>query len=286
MSSDSDAATRGTLLVLAAAAGFGLNPLFARMIYAAGATPELAVFYRFGVPVVLSLFLLGPIRRHPREAIVAIALGAFFALSILGYYRAFAVLPVAVVVLIFFTFPLFTVVLERLLFGIRPGWPQVAGAGLVLGAVAIIVNPQGIPADAWGVVPFAFVSAIGYAMVILVFGHVLGETALSVRIGALYIGSAAVAFAMVPLAGVSFMAPEGAGGAIGMIGLITVAGVLRALPSSVRQSCSAPDRTGPLPEPARSGTLRGHEPLETRHGADHAGAGDSGHCDRPVAQPA
>ena len=51
-------ASAGSALVLMAAIGFGLNPLFARLLYAEGLGAEMVTLYRFIVPAFLLLFFM------------------------------------------------------------------------------------------------------------------------------------------------------------------------------------------------------------------------------------
>mgnify|MGYP005683245755 FL=1 len=99
-----------TVVVLTAMVGYGFNPLFARWIYAFGLSPEISVVYRYGLPALLMLPFVTSFRNQPRESLMAFCGGLSMGLGALGYFKALSVLPVSVCVLIFFTYPLFTII--------------------------------------------------------------------------------------------------------------------------------------------------------------------------------
>ena len=108
-----------TVVVLTAMVGYGFNPLFARWIYAFGLSPEISVVYRYGLPALLMLPFVTSIRNQPRESLMAFCGGLSMGLGALGYFKALSVLPVSVCVLIFFAYPLFTIIFGRIFFGVR-----------------------------------------------------------------------------------------------------------------------------------------------------------------------
>ena len=162
-----DPSSVGLALMIGAAVGFGLNPLFARYAYAGGVGPEAAALYRFGGPALLLLpFCLGACR-HPRAALTALCLGACMGLGIAAYFRALAVLPVALPALVYFTYPALTLLLGRALFG-EPITPRAAGAcACVLLACALILAPGGrLAADHVGALLLCLAAPLAYALLL------------------------------------------------------------------------------------------------------------------------
>ena len=110
----------GIVLMLAAAVGYGLRPFFARFSYAEGLTADVAALVTLGgtamVLLPLTLRHVGWDRRPADKwpMIWAVLTGCFVGLGTLGYFRALEVIPVATATVIYFTFPLFTVILSAI----------------------------------------------------------------------------------------------------------------------------------------------------------------------------
>ena len=151
-----------TVVVLTAMVGYGFNPLFARWIYAFGLSPEISVVYRYGLPALLMLPFVTSIRNQPRESLMAFSGGLSMGLGALGYFKALSVLPVSVCVLIFFTYPLFTIIFGRILFGIRIQGPHLISALLILNGCALTLGPsKDITGELWAAVAWCFLAPIG-----------------------------------------------------------------------------------------------------------------------------
>jgi len=160
----------GTVLVLLAATGFGLNPLFARLLYAEGIGAEVATFYRFAIPALILLPLVVA-RLRPGdgpEALRMALLGMVNAVGTLAYFHAIAVVPVSTAILIYYTYPVFSVLVGWIAWRRRPSREAVTAALLVLVAASLVVRPAGIaPGQGWAVAacflaPFAFAAIIQY----------------------------------------------------------------------------------------------------------------------------
>jgi drug/metabolite transporter (DMT)-like permease len=101
-------------LSLAAAVGFALNSNLAAVAYTHGANP-LSVLTLRSIIGALALFLVLKIKKVPlylpaREMLAAAGLGAIFTLASFSILSAFQFIPVALAILIFYLFPLFTAV--------------------------------------------------------------------------------------------------------------------------------------------------------------------------------
>lgn len=215
----------GVLLVLLAATGFGILPLLSRTAYASGLSPEVATFYRYGIPLVFFLPFLPRLFRTPRTLAITVATGLFLGFGVLGYFRALRDMPVAIAALIFFTFPLFAVVLGFLLFRLKPDRRALAGAGLVLIACTLFLDPTDLAARPQAVL-HAFLAPIAYATVILVAAHVLAGTDRILVLAGIYAGTAVSSTLPLVLSAGGQLLPDSASGALAAIGMITIGGVL------------------------------------------------------------
>ncbi len=159
-----------TVVVLTAMVGYGFNPLFARWIYAFGLSPEISVVYRYGLPALLMLPFVTSIRNQTRESLMAFCGGLSMGLGALGYFKALSVLPVSVCVLIFFTYPLFTIIFGRIFFGVRIQVPHMISAFLILCGCALTLGPsKDVTGELWTAVAWCFLAPVGVTSIILLF---------------------------------------------------------------------------------------------------------------------
>ena len=94
---------QGAALILIAALGFSLQPIFARAVYADGANTLGLVWLRFLVPSLLLLLFL-PRTRSPRKG--AGGLGILNGFASLCYFAALSQVTVSLTVMLFSLFPL------------------------------------------------------------------------------------------------------------------------------------------------------------------------------------
>jgi drug/metabolite transporter (DMT)-like permease len=135
-------ASAGSALVLMAAIGFGLNPLFARLLYAEGLGAEMVTLYRFIVPAFLLLFFIRTPRPQWPEAGRMLIIGAINGVAILGYFYALETINAATAILIYYTYPFFSVVLGWLIFKRKASQNSLAAAALVLVAASLVIVPE------------------------------------------------------------------------------------------------------------------------------------------------
>ena len=234
MRASRDPSTIGLALMVGAAVGFGLNPLFARYAYAGGLTPEGAALYRFAIPALMLLPLGLAARPHPRAALVAAALGASMGLGVAAYFRALAVLPVALPALVYFTYPAFTLLLGRLLFGERIA-PRAAGAcACVLLACALVLAPGHLDAGQVGALLLCLAAPIAYALLLHGFTRWLAPLSVAAR-AAFTLGGAALVLAPALLLarGAAGLVPAAGVGWAGIAGLATVCSLLPQLATTL-----------------------------------------------------
>lgn len=217
--------TLGIVLVLVAATGFGLLPILLRGAYAGGLSPEAATFYRYGVPALVFVPLIVRFNGDFRAAAIAVATGLVLGFGVLGYFRALHDMPVAVAALIFFTFPLFAVVVGFLAFRLRPDRRSLAGALMVLIACTLFLDPTAIAARPMAVL-HAFAAPAAYATGILVMAHVLSGADRLATLGGIYLGTAISSGLPLVAGAPGGLFPETPVGFAAALGLLTIGGIV------------------------------------------------------------
>ncbi len=170
----------GVLLVAAGAVCYGLLPLPLEILRDEGVGSTSSLLVRFGV----SLVVLGAIvawRRCPGGALSApffagLGIGAATIFLFEGYAR----LPASTTILVFYTYPAFTLVLASLLFRAGMEWRTILAIALVLGAAGLIVTPGNLEATPLGALLITFGAPLGYGLYLACLGaadgHVLWRT--------------------------------------------------------------------------------------------------------------
>ncbi len=213
----------GLALMLLTAVCFGLNPLFARYAYSGGLTPEVTALYRFGGPALVLLPLCAVGRGQWRLALTALGLGAGMGLGLTAYFKALAVLPVALPALVYFTYPAFTLVLGYLLFGERITARAALACLCVLLACALVLSPDRLTTDQIGALLMCLAAPLAYALLLHGLARWLTPLPVMTRAG-LTIAGAALALVVLLLldAQTVKLAPNDALGWVGIVGLMTV----------------------------------------------------------------
>jgi drug/metabolite transporter (DMT)-like permease len=135
----------GLLFALASATCYGLNIGYARLASFSGVSGASLVVYR----VLLMLALVGAaaavLRRSlfvpPEERRILVVLGIATAFVGLCYLSSVAFIPVAVAVVVFYTFPILIVVLNPLVEGTPPTLALLGIVALALVGVVLVVGP-------------------------------------------------------------------------------------------------------------------------------------------------
>jgi drug/metabolite transporter (DMT)-like permease len=139
-----DAVARGIVLVLLSAAAYGAMPILARVAYAEGTHLATLLTWRFVVAV---LVFAATSRATPplpwRTRLLLWGLGIVFVLNSLSYFLALERVPVPVLALLLYTYPVIVTLLSAIA-GIDPLTPRnliaavlaFAGAALTAGPVA------------------------------------------------------------------------------------------------------------------------------------------------------
>lgn len=143
-----------TLMVMLTAVGFGLVPLFARELSAAGMSAPAIAFFRYALTALMGLPFLSFGRDKRRLTLLGMAAGFCMGFGWIAYVAAVKVAPVSTVGVIYMTYPLFTMALAWPLLGHRPGARALLAALLILVAAGLSLSPQAV-GQAVGQAPLA-----------------------------------------------------------------------------------------------------------------------------------
>lgn len=212
----------GMAMVLAAAAGFGLCPLFAGLAMASGVSPEAATVARFAIPLALLLPWLRPRRSDAGEALRMAALGAANGIGVLLYFRALDAVPAATVVTIYYTYPVFAVAVGWALFGRRPAPRGLVAVTLVVAGAALGLGPERLSAGAAGAAAGALAAPLAFALLIQYLAAPRCPMPLLTRVAACQLGTLAALLPLVLRDGAALLPPSpSAAGALLALGLVT-----------------------------------------------------------------
>lgn len=217
---------QGIALVLLATVGFGLNPLFARWAYNGGLTAETALFYRFVFPALfLSPFVIKK-GYDTNAAVKAIMLGMFVGLGTITYFRSIAQVPVATAALIYFTHPLFTILLASIFFREPLTGKSIFVAGLVVVACGLILSPGRLSEGQLQALGLSFLMPLSFATLMLGFENWLHVLPLWSRTALTLWGQVVIIVPVLLFVPFSTIIPMTDFGWIGIIGLATVSSLL------------------------------------------------------------
>ncbi len=136
-----------TLALAVSSVFFGLVPLLARELQAAGMVPAAIAFFRFAFTGAVVLPFLPLDRGRWRETTLMTAAGICLGLSWVGYLSAIETVPVAAAGVIYMSYPAFALIFAWLLLGQAPGKRAWLACGLVGGA-SVLVFSDGLDAAA------------------------------------------------------------------------------------------------------------------------------------------
>ena len=162
------AAWAGALLLVVSASAYGLVPIFARLFYDSGGTPLAVLAFRYLAAAALLAAALPLAGRRLRASRAGLAVGGLLAVVSYGYLGSVRFIPVSVAALIFFTYPMLTVVTARL-FGLeRIGWRRGLGViAVFLGLGLGLAVPAELALD-WRGVALASGAAVAYTALLIV----------------------------------------------------------------------------------------------------------------------
>ncbi|MEH6648886.1 MAG: DMT family transporter [Motiliproteus sp.] len=153
----------GQYLVLMAAFFYGLNPLFAQLLFKEGLGAEMVSLYRFILPAMFFAFFLRTPRQNWLEAGRTLLLGIASGVAIFGYFHALETIPAATAILIYYSYPVFSVLIGWVVFGRAPSQNALISAALIAIAASLTVRPEVLPADALLSVAACFLAPLAVA---------------------------------------------------------------------------------------------------------------------------
>lgn len=169
----------GVAFVLLAALSLTLTNVAAPLVYQAGGNPPtILVLRNAGFLLLCGLWLRARGRfdwLDRRRRWTCLGAGGAYTLGAGGVLFAFAYLPVSLAILVFFTFPLMTVLLQSLLERRPPGLGQTLCTLAALGGLALALEVESFAVDARGVLA-ATLGALGVAVSYVWTGRALPDT--------------------------------------------------------------------------------------------------------------
>ena len=164
-----------SVLIALCAICFGLVPFFARGLMAEGVPPVGVALYRYAFSLTLMLPFLPLAREHRRELLLSIGAGVALSLGWLGYVEALRGATVAVVGVIYMSYPLFTILFAAIILGQRLTRRAIISGGLIIAAALIAAPWQGgFSVGGMSFLLHAIMAPIGFALaMVIVFGKVV-----------------------------------------------------------------------------------------------------------------
>ena len=156
----------GLLIVTAASVGVSLTNVLAPIVYEFGSNPATLMFFRFALFVAVCLPWLKWRRIRlalaPQHRVSAIVAGIIYTVGSTSLISAFAHMPVSLVILIFYTYPLITRLAECAIDRHRPAAFEIA---CLLAALAGLALCLGVAPDRINAIGLAFSlsAAVGVA---------------------------------------------------------------------------------------------------------------------------
>lgn len=210
--------TYGQLYIWLAVFGFGLNPLFARLAYLDGLSPELLILYRSVIPLLFSFPFLRQSFRYGRLVPIALAVGIGMSVGTWLYFRALAVLPIPTISLVYYSYPLFTILIGRILFKEPLTLKSMIVLGLISTAAYLIIRPEGFSSTQIGALMLSFAAPISFAFLLQSMEHWLSPMPAVSRFSLLSLGQLVVAVPFIFLIEAPFI-PLTSTGWIGLLGV-------------------------------------------------------------------
>ena len=211
-----------TLIIAVASVCFGLVPLFGRVLLEAGLAPEAIALYRFCMALPLALAFLPRRRESLGPFLVLAGAGLAGGLGWTAYLDALDEVPVASAGVLYMSYPLFVVLLARLIVGQPITARATAGAALVLGGALIVNAPGTIGAADWLVLLSSLPAPIGFALIVVLLATVGHDLSTLERWSAICVGHVAGLLPAALLSPAGTLLPASAGGWLWISGLALV----------------------------------------------------------------
>jgi len=214
-------AVAGLALMALSATSYGAIPIFARLAYAAEATPLTLLALRYvaaTAALAAGLHLAGrPLLLPRKRRFAGVVTGVLFAILAYTYLAAIRVIPVSSAVLLFFTYPVLVTLLGWLRgdgLSLRRALAVLAaflGLALALGVEIVELDPLGVG--------LASLGSLTYTFGIFYFGRATtGTDPMTVSLQAM--ATCAAIFAPLAILRGEFLPPDSALGILGALGVV------------------------------------------------------------------
>ena len=152
----------GVVLVALGAMCYGILPVFLEILRDENVPSGVSLVVRyFGAVVPLGIWVL--LRKPAWHGVVlSLAAGAGLGGGTIFLFEGYARLPASMTVLIFYTYPAFTLLIVRSVFGVAMEPRMIAVIALVIGAAALILSPGGGESVALWAILVTFGAPLGY----------------------------------------------------------------------------------------------------------------------------
>ncbi len=168
----------GPLLIVISAISFGTLPIFARLAYAAGATPTTVLLLRF-ILAALLMGLVMMVRKIPfprRRVLLGLVLmgGVGYVGQSLAYFTALTMASAGLVALLLYLYPALVTLLSALILKERLTPLKVGAVLLALAGTALTIHPTG-SGRTLGIL-LGIASAVIYSIYILVGSRIMPQS--------------------------------------------------------------------------------------------------------------
>ncbi|MCP9481627.1 DMT family transporter [Shimia sp. CNT1-13L.2] len=163
--------TVALILVIGASAAFGTVPYFARLLSEAGMAAPAIAFFRYAFTPILLFRHIRLDASHHRASLWGIFAGMGTGLGWIFYVRSLDVMPVSTAGILYMTYPLFTLMFSRLLFGEALTLRACVASLLILGAAILGAGQINGEGATWSAIALALLAPVSFGFVINVISH-------------------------------------------------------------------------------------------------------------------
>jgi len=216
----------GMWLIIASACGFGLNPMLAQLLYGLGFDSQVVTLYRFLIPALILLPMLRIKRVELGEAGRMFVFGLANALAMLAYFNAMQTIEPAQAIFVYYTYPIFSLLVGWLVWGKRPCRNGVAAGALILLAASMALSPDQLAAEHYWVLASTFLAPLVVASLIQYLAKPKQNLAVTQRINMSLLGHMLVLLPVAVLHGPEQWLPVTWQGGVWLIALAVFASTL------------------------------------------------------------
>lgn len=166
---------RGYIEGIIASVSYGLNPLFALPLYAAGLLVDSVLFYRYAFAIVLLAGMMVlkkqsfALRRN--EILPLFVMGLLFSSSSLFLFQSFRYMDAGIASTILFVYPIIVAVIMAVFFKEKLSWPKMLAIAIAFVGISLLYEGEGgVTLSLTGVV-YVLLSSLVYALYIVGVNH-------------------------------------------------------------------------------------------------------------------